>query len=253
MTKPTRAARRTGRARRSPPRWARRPRRRPRARRRCRARRAPCVGMSRMTDASFMASSIFQARAVEGAPDKAARKPRGSGALGNFGEDAARAHDPPPPVKEPRVPNGTGTTARSLSQTEGRRRQAARAARMRGAGRFFGHETAFWHGIAAKIPLSLLALAETPGRRKEQGGKQGNLCQNAFGGHFDGEIAHGDPARRLPTGFRELGAREGRSGRCRKTATPVRPAPGRTGAPASGLTPNRTPPATRPPCRCAPR
>ena len=33
-----------------------------------------------------------------------------------------------PPVKEPRVPNGTGTTARSLSQTEGRRRQAARAA-----------------------------------------------------------------------------------------------------------------------------
>ena len=74
-----------------------------------------------------MTSSIFQARAVEGAPDKAARKPRGSGALGNFGEDAARAHDPSP-VREPRVPNGTGTTARSLSQTEGRRRQAARAA-----------------------------------------------------------------------------------------------------------------------------
>ena len=253
MTKPTRAARRTGRARRSPPRWARRPRRRPRARRRCRARRAPCVGMSRMTDASFMASSIFQARAVEGAPDKAARKPRGSGALGNFGEDAARAHDPPPPVKEPRVPNGTGTTARSLSQTEGRRRQAARAARMRGAGRFFGHETAFWHGIAAKIPLSLLALAETPGRRKEQGGKQGNLCQNAVWWPF----RRRNRARRSrpPPADRLSGARSPRRtiGAMQKDGDARPTAPGRTGAPASGLTPNRTPPATRPPCRCAPR
>ena len=167
------------------------------------------------------------------------RRRRGSGARPLPGEGASRAER-----------NGDDG---KIALANGRQEAASSARRrMRGAGRFFGHETAFWHGIAAKIPLSLLALAETPGRIYVYLFR-GICARTRFGGHFDGEIAHGDPARRLPTGFRELGAPRRTIGAMQKDGDARPTAPGRTGAPASGLTPNRTPPATRPPCRCAPR